>query len=145
MRVLQKTLLPILLLGLASPATAATTLKTSGASGVTGDVRCLMTMFVLSQNKTQPQAAQAGQAGVFFFTGRLSVHAPGADLGPIMKAQAQTLGGPQLQAEIQRCGPIVQAGQRSLQAGFASLRPAGPPPSAAAPGVAPAAAAPAPK
>jgi hypothetical protein len=127
MRAFSTPLLAALLAAAVSPAMAAPAAKSAGApaTGVAGDVRCLMTMFVLAQNKTQPQAAQTGQAGVIFFSGRLSARAPGTDLGPIMKAQAPTLTGPQLQAELQRCGPVMQAAQQNLQAGFTSLRPPG--------------------
>jgi len=111
----------------------------AAATGVTADVRCLMTMIAIGQDKTKTQAAQSG---VYFFFGRINERAPGFDLGAAMRAQAPTLDGPALQAEARRCGPMVQTASQGLQTALASLRPPG---AAAAPApVAPAAPAPAP-
>jgi hypothetical protein len=144
MRVLSLPLVAALTLAAAAPALAAPAPAAAPAppkaTPTNDDVRCLMTMFALSQDKARPQAAQSGQIGIFFFAGRLSVHAPGADLGPIMKAEAPSLTGPALQTELKRCGPLIQTAQASLQAGLAALRPPAPPA-----GAAPAPAAPPPK
>jgi pyruvate dehydrogenase E2 component (dihydrolipoamide acetyltransferase) len=103
--------------------------------GVDSDVRCLMTMIAFGQDKTRQQA---GQIGVYFFSGRISARAPGLDLAAAMKAEAPKLGQAELQAELQRCGPMVAASSTKLQAALVSLRPPGPPPPAAAPSAAPA-------
>ncbi len=132
MRALSLPLVAALTLAAAAPAVAAPAPAAAPKATPTNeDVRCLMTMFALSQDKARPQAAQSGQIGIFFFAGRLSVHAPGVDLGPIMKAEAPSLTGPALQAELQRCAPMIQTAQTSLQAGLTALRPPGPPPGAA--------------
>jgi hypothetical protein len=124
----------------AAPASAATALKAPAAApvskadtGVTGDVRCLLVMTALASNK---ERQQAGQVGVYFFAGRISARAPGYDLTSAVKAQAPTLGPQQLQAELQRCGPIVAAASQGAQAAIASLRPPGAPaPAPAAPAI----------
>jgi hypothetical protein len=125
----------------AKPAAAAKT----GSATVNDDVRCLLTMVAFSNlNKDHPQA---GQIGVFFFAGRISERAPGLDLAAAVKAQAPSLGPQQLQAELQRCGPLVDGTSRKVQAAINGLRPPGAPPPAA-PAAAPAAGpppAPAPK
>ena len=128
----------------AAPAKPAAAAAMTGSPTVTDDVRCMLTMVAFSNlNKDHPQA---GQIGVFFFAGRISERAPGLDLAAAVKAQAPTLGPQQLQAELQRCGPLVAANSRKVQAAIAGLRPPGAPPpaaGAAAPTV-PAPAAPAP-
>ena len=134
-------------LPIALPASATTTVSPVKAaakpSGASADVRCLMTMLALGQDKTR---AQAGQIGVYFFMGRINARAPGFDLAAAMKAEAPTLGGPALQAELTRCGPMVAGASQSLQGAINGLRPPGAPapaaPAAAAPPVAPAAPAP---
>ena len=148
MRAFTLPMIAVLALGAAAPAFAATTLaakapaaKPAGAAvdtGVIGDVRCLLTMTALANNKERQQAAQAG---VFFFAGRISTH-PGFDLTAAVKAQAPTMGPPQLQAELQRCGPMVATAAQNTQAAINSLRPPGAPAPAAP---APAAPLPAPK
>ena len=84
------------------------------------DVRCLMTMMALRQAKDRQEA---GQAGIYFFGGRISTRDPGADLGSIMKAQAPTLDPKGLEAESQRCGPIIANGMKAVQDGVNVLRP----------------------
>jgi hypothetical protein len=152
MRAFSTPLLAALLLAAAvSPAAAATAVKRAPSAapaggGVEADVRCLMTMIAFGQDKTRQQA---GQVGVYFFSGRISARAPGYDLASGMKAQAPTLGPAELQAELKRCGPMVAASSQSLQAALTSLRPAGAPPPASPPAAAaappPAPATPAPK
>ena len=109
------------------------------ATGVTGDVRCLMTMIAVGQDKTRTQAAQVG---VYFFYGRINERAPGFDLASAMKAEAPKLDGPTLQAELKRCGPMVAVASQGLQSAVAALRPPGA--VAAPPAAAPAPVAPAP-
>lgn len=141
MRDLSKTIAAVALLALAAPAVAEAQapkpVAPKAAGGVTGDVRCLLTMVVLGQNKERQQAAQLG---VYFFSGRISARAPTLDLSQAMHAEAVTLSsGPALEAEARRCGPMITGSLQSVQKGLNSLRPAGPPPAAgAAPGPAPA-------
>lgn len=101
------------------------------ATGVTADVRCLLTMVALTNiNKDHPQAAQFG---VHFFLGRINARAPGLDLAAAVKAQAATLGPTQLQTELQRCGPMVSAAGQRFDAAMNSLRPPGAGPVSASP------------
>jgi hypothetical protein len=142
MRTLSKALTAILLLGAASPAAAAAQKAPApGAAaglttGVTGDVRCLLTMGALASNKANQQAATLG---VYFFEGRISARAPSLDLTAALKTEVARMGPADLQSEAQRCGSLVRQAAQSLQAAQASF--AGPPPT---PGAAPPAAAPAP-
>jgi hypothetical protein len=149
MRAFSLPLIAAFALAAAAPASAATALKAAvpapaaskADTGVTGDVRCLLVMTALASNK---ERQQAGQVGVYFFAGRISARAPGYDLTSAVKAQAPTLGPQQLQAELQRCGPMVATAAQNTQAAITSLRPPGAPaPTPAAP--APAAPLPAPK
>lgn len=146
MRAYSLPLLAALLATVVSPAVAAPAPKAAASKGdaITSDVRCLITMAALGQDKTRQQAALIG---VYFFAGRLNARAPGLDLPTIIKAQEATMNPKELPAEAQRCGPMVQASMQSLQRSFGP--PSGPPPAAApASPVAPApnpAAAPAPK
>jgi len=123
----------------AKPKAPAAAAAKVGSATVTDDVRCLLTMVAFSNlNKEHPQA---GQIGVFFYAGRISARAPTLDLAAAVKAQAPTMGPQQLQAELQRCGPLVDGSSKKVQAAITSLRPAGAPPPA---GAAPAPAAPGP-
>lgn len=127
-----KTLAVALALGLALPAAAAPAAKTpSATSGVTGDVRCLLTMAALGQDKQRQQAALIG---AYFFVGRINARAPGFNLPAAVKAEEPKMSGPVLAAESQRCGPMVEAAVHELQASF-------PPPPGAPPPAAPGAAA----
>lgn len=123
----------LLALAIALPASAAPAAKPAaakaGAGGVNDDVRCMLAMVAYSNlNRQNPQA---GQVGVYFFAGRIAARAPGFDLNAAVKAQAASLGPQQLQAEIQRCGPIVNAASERFQAAINGLRPPGPPAAAA--------------
>jgi hypothetical protein len=120
------------------PAAATTAASTGGA---TGDVRCLLTMVALRGQKDQ-QAAQQGVLGVFFFAGRVSTHGPTLDLASAFKTQAPTLTQTQLQAELQRCAPIIQTSLQGVQAALSALRPPGAPPPGAPSSAAPAGPAP---
>ena len=142
MRAFSTPLLAALMLAAAvSPAAAAPAHKAAAAAPgdqVTSDVRCLLTMAALGQDKQRQQAALIG---AYFFAGRLSARAPSLDVPAAIKAQEAVMSPQQLPAEAQRCGPMVQAAMRALQTSFAP--PAGAQP-APAPTPAPAPAAPAP-
>jgi len=120
-------MLAALMAGALSPAMAAPAHKpAAGAQGdaTTSDVRCLLTMAAIGQDKNRQQAALIG---VYFFAGRLSARAPGLDLQTAVKAQEAKMSPQELPAEAQRCGPMVQAYVLALQRSFA------PPPSSAQP------------
>ena len=108
------------------------------ADVVTSDVRCLLTMAALGQDKSRQQASVIG---VYFFAGRLNARAPGLDLPTAIKAQEMKMTPQELPAEAQRCGPMVQSTMQSLQRSFAPPPGAQPAP---APNSTPAAPAPAP-
>ncbi len=120
-------LMASILVASTSPALSAPTQK-AGAAGaasdtVTSDVRCLLTMAALGQDKTRQQASIIG---VYFFSGRLSLRAPGLDLPAAIKAQEIKMTPQELPVEARRCGPMVQSAMQSLQRAFA------PPPGAQA-------------
>ena len=142
MRALSTPLLAALLVAAASPSFAAPA-PAAAVNPNTADVRCLLTMTAVASNK---ERQQAGQVGVYFFAGRLSARSPGFDLAAAVKAEAPTLGPQQLQAELQRCGPLVAAAAQKTQTAINSLRPPGapapapagsPPPAASTPPPAP--------
>jgi hypothetical protein len=115
-----------------SPAAAATTAAhpaphaAAKSEGVTSDVRCLLSMALLSQDKQRQQPAMIGS---YFFAGRISARAPGIDLPAAIKAEEAKFSAKDLQPELTRCGAMIQAAAGSLRASFA-----GPPTSAPAPG-----------
>jgi pyruvate dehydrogenase E2 component (dihydrolipoamide acetyltransferase) len=135
MRAFSTPLLAALLAAAVSPAAAATAPKAAPApapaTGVTGDVRCLLTMVALGHDKQRQQAALIG---AYFFIGRISVRAPGLNLPAAVKAEAAKLNGQSLNEEAKRCGPLVEGGMHTLQATFGGPRPA---PSAGAPAAPP--------
>ena len=131
MRDLSKTIAVVALLALAAPAVAKAqpqAVPPKGAGGVAADVRCLLTMVALGQQKERQQAAQMG---VYYFTGRIAARAPGLDLSTAMHAEAAHLDGKALEAESRRCGPMIANSVQIVQKGLNSLRPPGPPPAAA--------------
>ncbi|MDB5496635.1 MAG: hypothetical protein JWP28_666 [Phenylobacterium sp.] len=142
MRTLSKALTVILLLGAASPVAAAVQKAPApgGAAGlttgVTGDVRCLLTMGALASNKANQQAATLG---VYFFEGRITARAPTLDLTAALKTEVARMGPADLQSEAQRCGSLVRQAAQALQAAQASF--SGP---VSTPGAAPATPAPTP-
>jgi hypothetical protein len=144
MRIPSKALTAVVLMLAVSPAAAARKASPSAGaptSGVTGDVRCLLTMAALASNKANQQPATLG---VYFFEGRISARAPGLDLPAALKAEAARLGAADLQMEAKRCAALVQQASQSLQAAQATFSgPVTPP--APAPGPTPAPTPPAPK
>jgi len=105
------------------------------------DGRCLLSMAMLSQDKQRQQAANIG---VYFFAGRLS--ARGVDVQAAVREAETKMVPQQIPAELQRCGPLVEASMRSLQQTFGQKPGAQAPaaPGAASPVPAPAPAAPPP-
>src|SRR5262245_57040656 len=61
--------------------------KAPAAGGLGADVRCLITMVALSQQKDR---GQAGQMGVYFYAGRISARGR-VDLAGAMRAEAGSL------------------------------------------------------
>jgi len=96
-------------------------------------------MVALRGQKDQ-QVANQGQLGVFYYAGRLSVRGANFDLASAIKTQAASLSPPQLQAELQRCGPMIQTSMQGIQSALMALRPPGSPPAGAPPAAAPPAA-----
>jgi hypothetical protein len=137
MRDLSKIIAAVALLAVVAPAAVAQPQKAAApkaAGGVTADVRCLLTMVALGQQKERQQAAQLG---VYYFTGRIAARAPGLDLRAAMHTEAAQLDGKALEAESRRCGPMISNSIQIVQTGLNSLRPPGPPPAAPVPGPAP--------
>ena len=145
MRTLSKAATAIALLIAAAPAAAAQKAPTHApaagapATGVTSDVRCLLTMGALASNKANQQAATLG---VYFFEGRINARAPTLDLTTALKTEAARMKPADLQTEARRCAALVQGAAQSLQAAQASFGTPAPPPPGAGP-TAPAPAAPA--
>ncbi len=131
MRALSKTTAVIGLLALAIPtiaaaaqprAPAAKAPTATAAGGLAGDVRCVLTMVALAQQKDRQEAARMG---VYFFAGRINARAPGVDLAATMRAEAAQLDGKALEAEARRCGPMINGGVLTVQNGLNVLRPPG--------------------
>jgi hypothetical protein len=94
-------------------------------TGVAGDVRCMLTMAALSNNKAnQPQAG----LGIFYFAGRIKAQNPAFNFGADLKPVAARMTQDDFKNELTRCGPMVLSVVQGLQAAQASF---GPPPSAA--------------
>lgn len=116
-----------------SPLAAAAAPAAGGAAGgVASDARCLMTMAALASSKDE-NSSRIGQAGVVYFAGRVKAVEPGYDFSTRLKTVAASMNGQNLQAEAQRCGPMVVATLNQLQAAQKSFAPppgsaAGPPP-----------------
>lgn len=131
MRDLSKTIAAVALLALTAPAVAVAQPQKAAppkaAGGVTADVRCLLTMVALGQQKERQQAAQLG---VYYFTGRIAARAPGLDLRAAMHAEAAQLDAKALEAESRHCGPMITNSIQIVQTGLNSLRAPGPPPAA---------------
>lgn len=115
--------------------------QAQGSPGVTGDVRCMLTMAALSNNKAnQPQAG----LGMFYFAGRIKSQAPAFNFATELKPVAVKMTPADFEAELKRCGPMVVNVMQGLQAAQASFGP--PQPAAGAAGAAtPAPKAPAPQ
>jgi hypothetical protein len=112
----------------------------SPTTGVTGDVRCLLTMGALASNKANQQAATLG---VYFFEGRITARAPNLDLTTALKTEAARMTQADLQSEAKRCGSLIQQAMQSLQTAQANFQapvsaPGAPPAATAAPKAAPA-------
>jgi len=150
MRDLSKTLVVIVALGAMAPAAVAQPVAKAAkpaaapapkaappVTAVEGDERCLVAMALLTQDK---QRAQAASLAMVFYAGRLSVR--GVDIPTaVEQGKAKLTSAPQVQADLQRCGPAFQATMGSLQKTFApppgAQPPAGPAPAAPAPAAPP--------
>jgi hypothetical protein len=98
--------------------------------GPAGDVRCFLTMAALTGNKAnQPQAT----FGLFYFAGRIKAQTPAFNFGTDLKPVAAKMTKEDLEADVKRCGPLMQSAVQSLQAAQASLAPPAPPAAPAAP------------
>jgi hypothetical protein len=94
----------------------------AAASGVTADARCLMTMAAFTAAKDTNTASTA-QLGVLYFAGRIKARDPGYDLGTQLRTVAASMNGQPLQAEANRCGPMVLQVLRELEAAQQTLAP----------------------
>jgi hypothetical protein len=109
--------------------------QAQAAAGVTGDVRCMLTMAAISANKAnQPQAG----LGMFYFAGRIKAQNPAFNFATDLKPVATKMTQPDFEAELKRCGPMVVGVMQSLQAAQASFGPPPQPATGAAPPKAPA-------
>lgn len=84
-----------------------------------GDVRCLLAMAALASNE---QARAAAMQGVYYFAARVTARNPGFNFGTDLRAEAEKVSRAQFQAEMTRCGAIVQSVARNLQSAQASLQ-----------------------
>jgi hypothetical protein len=114
---------------LLSPA-AAMAAPAAAASPVTSDALCLLTFAALTSQGDENQQ-QSARIAVGYFAGRIKAHEPGFDFNTRLKPLTAGLDGPHLQAELQRCAPIVQASMTQLETAFRALAPAQPPAGAA--------------
>lgn len=113
--------------------------QAQSAAGVTGDVRCMLTMAALSNNKSnQPQAG----LGIFYFAGRIKAQSPNFNFATELKPVAAKMTPPDFEAELKRCGPMLSSVMQGLQAAQASF---GPPPQPAGAAATPKATTPPPK
>jgi len=116
------------LLVLAPPASAAD-------DETTGDVRCVMLGFSLSRS-SDPHIQSLAQAAMIYFVGRLDGRTPDLDLEAAIVSQLKTMSAVDAQAEMQRCGAILQTRGDKLQvigADLQKLTNPAPAPSAAVP------------
>ena len=84
-----------------------------------GDARCLAA-FGLLANEPKPELQRASQMGALFFYGKLLGRNPRIDLRAAMM-EAATVAGPQVKAELQRCGGELQRSGEAMQAVGAAL------------------------
>ncbi|MDB5696625.1 MAG: hypothetical protein JWN21_2168 [Sphingomonas bacterium] len=84
-----------------------------------GDARCLAA-FGLLANDPKPDVQRASQMGALFFYGKLLGRNPRIDLRAAM-TEAAAIAGPQVKAELQRCGGELQRSGEAMQAVGAAL------------------------
>jgi hypothetical protein len=101
------------------------------AGAATSDARCLMTMAALTTSKDESRARTA-QAGVIYFAGRVKADDPSYNFTVKLKAVAAGMTSETIAAEAQRCGPILIASLRELDAAQKSFGPPASAPSAGA-------------
>jgi hypothetical protein len=117
--------LAIVLAGALTPLSAMAATATAAADA-NSDARCLMTMAALASSQDQNQA-RFGQEAVIYFAGRVKAREPSYDFATRLKPIAASLTNETLQAEAQRCGPMVVKTMEELQAAQKAF---GPPPAA---------------
>lgn len=96
------------------------------ATGAASDARCLMTMAAISGSQDADQA-RLGQVGVIFFAGRVKAQDPNFDFATKLKPIADSLNRETINAEAQRCGPLLTNTLRELdtaQKAFPAAKPA---------------------
>jgi len=108
----------------AAPAGASAGGAKAAPSAVTQDARCLLTMTAFTKAK-DPNTAAMAQLGVVYFAGRIKARDPSFSFAARLQPLAASMNGQPLQAEANRCGPMVLGALRELQSAFP------PPPGAA--------------
>jgi len=96
------------------------------AGGAASDARCLMTMAAISGSQDAAQA-RLGQVGVIYFAGRVKAQDPSFDFATKLKPIADSLTRDTINAEAQRCGPLLTNTLRELdtaQKSFPAAKPA---------------------
>ncbi len=134
--------IPLVLCAALALSPAAAVAAPAGTGGLSGDVRCLMTMAALTSSK-DPKQAQLAAAGVAFFTGKVKAQDPSFNFATRLKPVAAELNRTAITSEAQRCGPMLTASLRELDTALQGISGAKPP--AAAGAAKPAPAKPAPK
>jgi hypothetical protein len=116
-----------------APLAALAATPAAPTTGTTADARCLISMAAFTSAK-DPNTARTAQAGVLFFAGRIKADDPSFDLGTRLKPVAASMTPETLQTEAQqRCGPMLLAAMRELDAAQQAF---GPPASSGAPATA---------
>lgn len=101
----------------------------AASGGVAADARCLMTMAAMSSSTDQARARTA-QVGVIFFAGRVKALDPSYDFGTKLKTVATGMTRETINAEAQRCGPILVSALQELDAAQKTFPPPTPAPAA---------------
>jgi hypothetical protein len=114
-------------------ALAATPAAPAATGGVAEDARCLLTMAAFTGAKDQ-NTSNTAQLGVIYFAGRIKARDPSFNLATRLPAVAASMNGKPMQAEADRCGPLVLEALKELQGAQAAL---GPPPGAKPPAAPP--------
>jgi len=117
-----------LCMGFALAPLAAAAAPAAGGGGAASDARCLMTMAAISGSQDTNQA-RLGQVGVIYFAGRVKAQDPTFDFAARLKPIADTLNREAINAEAQRCGPILTNTLKELDAAQKSFPAAKPAPS----------------
>jgi hypothetical protein len=104
------------------------------ADDLHSDLRCVILMNVLAQQKDQPQAAAFAGEATIYYVGRIDGRGMGAQLKDLLAAEAKTLNKAIAQSEADRCAlGFKQRGEQMRAMAATNQAPASPAPKAAAP------------